>query len=264
VSAGWRDLEIDGSGARAFEQSVALLLNEIPRRRREEFEMALARIWLGNTTNVSDADHDGDADPDDVRLLNDVAVSLLAEIKRGEVLSAIEKREEKGGDYTAVEYLKQLDGLQFDGVVNLAGRFGGEADLSPIKREVWCRQPNVSLGSSRAKHRRCDEADLRCPSGNCIREVTLRTFDAATKYLDAEEYAEARSVIEQLDFDKLTPYEHSRAEQLLAKISYSERNYVETREHLQNAIYAGGLSAQQESGFRSQIDILDSQLSVAE
>jgi hypothetical protein len=131
ASAGWRDQSIEGSSAEAFERSVALLLNELPRRRREDFEIALAFIWLSNTADVSgDLDLDGDADSRDVRLLKDAVDELLAAISRRDVVAAIEDWEDTGRDYSSLQYFNQLDGLQFDDVVNLAGRHGNEPSLA--------------------------------------------------------------------------------------------------------------------------------------
>jgi hypothetical protein len=261
ASAEWRDQEIDGSSSRAFERSVVLLLNELPRRRREEFEIALASIWIGNTVDVGDSDVNEFAELDEARLLKEYAEDLLTEIKRGDVLAAIEKREEPGSDYTSVEYVEQLDGLRFEGVVDLAARFGNSPDLSEIKREVWCRDPRGLIGSARARRTRCDDAAIQCPNGNCVSTYAARALDAALEALKAEQYADARAVIEALDFNRLTPYEQSRVEQRFAQIASEEQDYARMREHLYKAIYAGGLSVEEELAFRRAISRLDAQLS---
>lgn len=261
ASAGWRDEAIDGSSAIAFEQSVVRLLNELPSRRREEFEMALAVIWIANTVDVGDSDPSEDADLDEVRLLMEFAEELLTEIQRGDVLSAIERREAPGSGYTTVEYFEQLDGLPYDAVVNLAERFGNEPDLRNFKREAWCREERQFIGAARARWSQCDKAAIHCTSGNCVSMYAARALDAALEALKAERYADARAEIEQLDFDRLTPHEQSMAEQRLAQILYEEQDYVRMREHLRNAIYAGGLSEEQESALRSTISRLDDYLS---
>lgn len=263
ASAGWRDQRIDGTDVHAFERSVVLLLNELPRRRREDFEIALAVVWLSNTADAGDLDHDGDADLDDVRLLREEAADLLAEIKRGDLVSAIEEREQKGSHYTSVEYLEQLDGLQFDDVLNLAGQPSSEPSLAALKREIWCKRSAASLGSSRAKDSWCGGAGAPCPRGDCTRRTTLRALNAANDALKAQRYAEARAAIERLDFDRLNQYERSGAENILAQISYGERDYVRTREHLQNAIDAGGLTLQEAAEIQRQITLLDSQSSAS-
>lgn len=264
ASAGWRDQEIDGSSAIAFEQSVVQLLNELPRRRREEFEMALGLIWIGNTFDVGDSDPYGDADLDEVRLLAKFAEDLLTEIQRGDVLSAIERREMQGSGYTSVEYFEQLDGLQFDDVVNLAERFGNEADLRTLRREVWCREARGFLGATRARWSQCDKAAIHCTSGNCVSMYAAKALDASLAALKSERFADARTEIERLDFDRLTPHEQSKAEQRLAQISYEERDYARMREHLRNAIYSGGLSEAQELAFRRTISRIDADLSAGQ
>jgi hypothetical protein len=258
ASADWRDEKIDGTNATAFERSISLLLTELPRRRREEFEIALSLIWLNNTVDVGGANHDGDFNPDDVRQLQQVAEDLLAEIKRGDVLAAIEKRDETGGNYTSVQYFEQLDGLQFAEVLDLAGQPSTEPAMAAIKREVWCRSPRF-LGSSRARHSWCDGENELCQ--RCIRRTTMTVFNAAEEAFEAQQYSDARAEIEGLDFDWLNAFERSNAERFLSVISYAERDLLRAREHLQNAIDVGGLSSEGELEIRRQISLLDSQIS---
>lgn len=255
VSAGWRDQKIDGSTPRAFEQSVARLLNELPRRRREDLEIALAFIWLNNTVAVSgDLKHDGDVEYHDVRLLQDAADELLSAIERGDLLAAIEGQDVNAGDYTSVQYLKQLDGLQFDEVVSLAGKPMDAPLLEALRQEARCRE---STSQAHIEDLECDRAGVEQLCDTCIRSATAKAFNTAIQAIQLQQYAEARTTIEALDFSRLSPYGRSKGQQILAQISYAEQDYSSTREHLQQAIDAGGLDTQQASEFRRQIDLLD-------
>jgi hypothetical protein len=260
ANAASRDQRIDGSSARAFEQSIALLLTELPRRRREDFEIALAVIWIRNFSDGSvDIDRDGDIDVDDVLLLNGATIDMMAAIARGDLVPALQRSEATANGYTAEDYFKQLDGLQYDEVMNLAVSPGSDPSISTLVQEIWCTRPT---SQSSTKKRVCDRAGVAdCPSGRCISRKTFGVLDTANDALDLQQYAEARFAIESLDFDELTPYERARAEHILARISYEERNYQRSREHLQNAIYAAGMTLREDAQFQHQITLLSAQLS---
>jgi hypothetical protein len=81
----WRALRIDGSSQAGFESSVSLIQREMPTTRRRFFDLALADIWV---TGRMDAN---------------VAAS---------------------GDFTAEDYFRQLDGLDYEGVIELADSAG--------------------------------------------------------------------------------------------------------------------------------------------
>jgi hypothetical protein len=123
-SADWRDRRIDGSSEARFEFSIAALQNSLPPRRREDFDIALAVIWMSERLGSAglDLDRDGDVDRADSRLLVDGTMDLLTDIQRGDLLSSIDKRATKNrGEHTA-SYLQQLDGLTCEEVLDLAGR----------------------------------------------------------------------------------------------------------------------------------------------
>lgn len=146
----WRDRRIDGSSEAKFESSVAQLQNSLPPRRREDFDIALAVIWLSESHGSAGLDLDGNGDVDhaDLRLLTDETMDLLPDIQRGDLLPAIEKRVTGNGQYTAASYVRQLNGLTYEEVFDLAGR---PAKVSPaaLKRAAHRRQPpdpRVNIG----------------------------------------------------------------------------------------------------------------------
>jgi hypothetical protein len=121
---------IDGSSAATFERSVAMLQNDLPPRQREDFDIALAVTWMRAAAfDVGDVDGDGDTDYFDARAMADNAGELLAAIQRGDLVSAVEKSK---GTAVAAAYFKQLDGLGYEEVVELAG----DLDLGPYAAQV--------------------------------------------------------------------------------------------------------------------------------
>jgi hypothetical protein len=125
TDTGSRVVRIDASSPARFERSVALLQNQLPPRKREEFEVALGAIWLRNTAPVAaDTDADGVVTFPEVqrsqKALELDAEQLLTEIRRGDLLTAIERREQADGEYAAKDYLEQLNGLTPDEAVGLA------------------------------------------------------------------------------------------------------------------------------------------------
>jgi hypothetical protein len=125
---------IDGSSAATFERSVAMLQNDLSARRREDLEVALAVTWMRAAgLDAGDVDGDGDTDYFDARAMADNAGDLLAVIQRGDLVSAIE---DSKGAAVAAAYFKQLDGLGYDEVVELAGTLDAESYEADLKRQV--------------------------------------------------------------------------------------------------------------------------------
>ena len=125
---------IDGSSAATFERSVAMLQNDLPPSRREDFDIALAVTWMrAATPDAGDVDGDGDADYFDARAMADNAGDLLAAIQRGDLVSAVEKSK---GEAVAAAYFKQLDGLGYAEVVALAGDLDTRQYVADMKRQV--------------------------------------------------------------------------------------------------------------------------------
>jgi len=132
TSNSWCAEHIDGSSQSSFERSVALLQNSLAPRQREEFQLALGTIWLKNTVGqIADLDHDGDVDVEDFRASIKIASDILVEIQRGEVLSALEKREGKYGPFTVADYIEQLNGLGYDEVLSLARQPSRSVAIEP-------------------------------------------------------------------------------------------------------------------------------------
>jgi hypothetical protein len=120
---------IDGSSAATFERSVAMLQNDLTPRQREDLDIALAVTWMRAAALDADVDGDGDTDYFDARAMADNAGDLLAAIQRGDLVSAVEKSK---GDAVAAAYFKQLDGMGYNEVVELAG----DLDLGPYAAQM--------------------------------------------------------------------------------------------------------------------------------
>jgi hypothetical protein len=251
-----RALTIDGSGARSFETSVAALQNGLSQPRREELEIALAVIWIRNTLGSGDLDRDGDVDSDDGRVLVDDVTDLLEDIQRADILSAIENGGESG--YTAADYFEDLDGLAYEAVLDLAGRPGDDpyfAALTRYRSQGHCgKQREQSVVRLKWCERFSDSSEA------AIVTATGKALNEAIQALNEQHYSEARAAVEKLNLDTLSPYERSKTEQVLFSISYAEEKFAEAREHLQNAIAAGGLNEQEVAQALRQIRDIDAQL----
>lgn len=95
-----------------------------------------------------------------------------------------------------------------------------------------------------------DEGRRSAPT---ISERTGERLNEAIEFLNADDYASARRVLGEINLDRLSPYERSRVEQIFSGIEYSEGNYSAAREHLQQAINAGGFSDREVSQAKYQI-----------
>jgi tetratricopeptide (TPR) repeat protein len=78
-----------------------------------------------------------------------------------------------------------------------------------------------------------------------IDAATGKVLNEAIELLNMENFKAAADKIATLKIDKLSPYEHSKVEQILFNISYSQEKFDEARGHLQKAIEAGGLNDQE-------------------
>lgn len=75
-----------------------------------------------------------------------------------------------------------------------------------------------------------------------IDAATGKILTEAVEALNTENYDAAKQAIGKLKLEKLSPYEHSQVEQILASIDQSQENYPSARDHLAAAIAAGGLN----------------------
>lgn len=86
-----------------------------------------------------------------------------------------------------------------------------------------------------------------------IDATTGKQLNAAIEFLNDDNLAAAKGAIAKLDLESLSPYERSRVEQILASIAHSEDDYPGARKHLEAALAAGGLNAQEVTQIRFQI-----------
>lgn len=254
---GWRDLRIDGTSLSALETSVAALQNALPARRREAFEIALATIWTGNAVDSDDFDRDGDVDLDDGFLLKEDTAALLIDIQRGNLYAAIDERTHEDDAYGATDYLEQLDGLGYDEVLTLAG--GPDEIAKRVEAEASRDRASQSGGSTQSARARTKglhpeyEPVLLAPA-------TARVLNEAIQTVMTKDFAGARAALEELELDRLTPYERSTTELILAEISVAEEKWDESREHLRSAVQAGGLTEEEVADALGRMRQIDSWL----
>jgi tetratricopeptide (TPR) repeat protein len=98
-----------------------------------------------------------------------------------------------------------------------------------------------------------DRDDEQAEEAPTIDANTGKILNQAIEALNAEQFAEADAAIATLDFERLSPYERSRTEQVLASIAHFQEDYRRAQTHLQRAVDAGGLNAQEVSQARYQI-----------
>ncbi|HET6628858.1 MAG TPA: tetratricopeptide repeat protein [Woeseiaceae bacterium] len=110
----------------------------------------------------------------------------------------------------------------------------------------------VALAASPAAFAQEDEDESR-QSAPTISQRTGEKLNEAIEFLNNDDYASARAVLADIDLEDLSPYERSRVEQIWSGIEYSEGNYAAAREHLQQAINAGGFSDREISQAKYQI-----------
>lgn len=236
--ADWRELRIDASSPIKFEQSVAALQGALPERRREELEIALAAIWMRDTAGPGSLDRDGDGSVTSVdsKLLAEGTLDLLAEIQRGDLLASVEKREGQGSSFTAADYVKQLDGLGYEQVLDLAGRPDDATAPRP----------------PRAFHKAQHLKDY------FIAPETSKVLNEAMKAVKAQDYGAAKEEMKKLDSRQLGYYEQSKVDLVDAQIAYGEGDLAAARKHLVDAIDTGGLNEEELAAVLGQIQVIDS------
>jgi hypothetical protein len=254
-----RDRVLDGSSPAKLEASVVRLQNDLEGRRREELDVALAMIWMNRNANSGDGD--GDFDADDIRQLEIDATALLTEIRRGNLVSAIEEREDADDDYTAADYFAQLHGLGYDEILSLAGRPTESGYLEAVReasQQLRClsQGPATPGSASRAARRR----NTHC-APRVLQPYTGRELATASAAMNEGRHADARATMAELRLGRLSPYERSMTEQFLFLLSEAEGNAVEAREHLLNALAARGLNPDETRQVLDRIRALDARLS---
>jgi tetratricopeptide (TPR) repeat protein len=113
----------------------------------------------------------------------------------------------------------------------------------------------LALGASPAWAQRAAEEGQAegAPPAQNLDAVTARILGEAIELYNMDDFAGARAALAKLNFEKLSPYERGRVEQLLAGMAFFEGKYAEAREHLELAIASGGLNSQELSSNRFQI-----------
>lgn len=86
-----------------------------------------------------------------------------------------------------------------------------------------------------------------------IDAATGKRLNEAIEAVNAEKFTEAKAALAKLNPEKLSPYEKSRVEQMLASIASSENDYAGASRHLQAAVATGGMSDEEILSARYQI-----------
>jgi tetratricopeptide (TPR) repeat protein len=98
-----------------------------------------------------------------------------------------------------------------------------------------------------------EEGDEKPKSAPTISERTGEKLNEAIEFLNSDNYASALAVLSEIRLDRLSPYERSRVEQIWSGISYAQGDFNGARQHLTQAIAAGGFNEREISQARYQI-----------
>jgi tetratricopeptide (TPR) repeat protein len=93
----------------------------------------------------------------------------------------------------------------------------------------------------------------KAPAGAIMNPSVGNHLKAAVAALQSQQYAQAEEALGELNLDRLSPYERSRAEQLYAVAEQLQGHYDGARTHLKAAVASGGLNDQEASTARFQI-----------
>lgn len=110
-------------------------------------------------------------------------------------------------------------------------------------------QAIFAQGGGRAGNNNDEEAS----NAPTIDARTGEILTEAIEFLNADDNAAARAKLGELNLERLSPYEKSRVEQMLASLDFGEENFDGARSHMQAAIDSGGLNEQEDSQARYQI-----------
>jgi hypothetical protein len=119
-AAGWRSLRLDGSSEDGFSKSVAAFQQKLTPGRRYVFALALEDIWNQGTRNAKAAEH----------------------------------------DYTATDYIRQLDGLGYEQVVTFTDPTGETA-----RRYRAAYNPFLTGDARQTQRPRMEVRDTAAPIG---------------------------------------------------------------------------------------------------
>jgi hypothetical protein len=86
-----------------------------------------------------------------------------------------------------------------------------------------------------------------------IDATTGKRLNEAVEALNADQLDVAKAAMAKLTLDRLSPYERSRAEQILAAIASAENDYDGARRHLEAALASGGFSVEEADNARFQV-----------
>ena len=111
----------------------------------------------------------------------------------------------------------------------------------------------MSLLLTQASFAQRSNDDKDAPPANSIDARTGEILTQAFEFINADQIPQARAKIGELDLARLSPYERSRVEQMLANLDQSEENYDGLRAHMQAAIDSGGLNEQEIANSSYQI-----------
>lgn len=121
-----------------------------------------------------------------------------------------------------------------------------EKQMNGIRKALgWTVAATLFLAASQNVLAQQNNQQGQQQSAGTIDAQTGKVLNEAIELLNAENYAGAGQKIATLNLEKLSPYERSKVEQILFNIAYSQEKYDEARAHLQRAIDAGGLNAQE-------------------
>ena len=128
----------------------------------------------------------------------------------------------------------------------LPGRF----HRASFTAAVWLAAMSGGLFHDASAQRAGEEDESSAPT---IDAATGKILNEAIELMNAEDYRGAQEAVGRLKLDRLSPYERSRVEQIMFGIAYAQEDYDAARDHLEQAIVAGGLNEQEIDQVRYQI-----------
>ena len=90
-------------------------------------------------------------------------------------------------------------------------------------------------------------------SAPTVDATTGKRLNEALAHLEAGRNAEAKAALAKLNLERLSPYERSRVEQILAAVAHAQDDTASARKHLGLALASGGLNDAEMSAVRFQL-----------